>query len=253
METDPSTLRIEYFGEASDEVRVTETPGRQEIFTLTPEELLGPLNDVERKFAPQEIFAAGSMEIPLPKPRVAIVGSRKPSQRGYDAAAEIARTLSGKGVVIVSGLASGLDTAAHRAAIEVKGRAIAVLGTALNSVYPRENSQLQKEITTNHLAISQFPVGHPTRQANFVMRSRTMALISNASMIVEAGETNGSLHQGWEALRLGRLLFVWKSIVNLSSLAWPEQMIRYGALELDDPRRVLDLLPSPQRIVKISV
>ena len=80
-----------------------------------------------------------------------------------------------------------------------------------------------------------------------------MALISNASVIVEAGDTSGSLHQGWEALRLGRTLFIWKSIVGDTSLTWPEQMIRHGALELDDPRRVLDVLPSPQRIVKISV
>ncbi len=247
-----SALRLESFGEASDKVRVTETPGRQKIFTLTPDELLGPLNDVERKFAPQKVFAAGPMEIPIPRPRVAIVGSRKPSLKGYDAAAEIARTLSKKSVVIVSGLAAGIDTAAHKAAIEAKGRTIAVLGTSLNGVYPKENSQLQKEIMTNHLAISQFPTGYPTRPENFVMRNRTMALISNASIIVEAGETSGSLHQGWEALRLGRPLFIWKSIVSVSSLTWPEQMIRYGALELDDSRRVLDVLPSPQRIVKIS-
>lgn len=234
-------------------MRVTETPGQRKIFTLTPEELLGPLNDVERKFAPQEIFAAGSMEIPLPRPRVAIVGSRKSSPKGYDAAAEISRTLSEKGVVIVSGLAAGIDTAAHKAAIDAKGRTVAVLGTSLNGVYPKENSHLQKEIMTNHLAISQFPIGYPTRPENFVMRNRTMALISNASIIVEAGETSGSLHQGWEALRLGRPLFIWKPIVSISSLTWPEQMIRYGALELDDPQRVLDVLPSPQRIIKISV
>jgi|SRR5207249_469945 len=232
-------------------MRVTETPGRQEIFTLTPEELLGPLNDVERKFAPQEIFAAGSMEIPLPRPRVAIVGSRKPSQRGYDAAAEIARTLSGKGVVIVSGLASGIDTAAHRAAIEVKGRAIAVLGTALNSVYPRENSQLQKEITTNHLAIVSSWTSHATSEFRHAEPDDGTDLKRFDHS--RSGRDKWLTSPNWEALRLGRPLFVWKSIVNLSSLAWPEQMIRYGALKLDDPRRVLDLLPSPQRIAKISV
>jgi len=248
-----STPRTQSFGEASDKLRVTETRGRQKIFALGPEELLGPLNDVERKFAPQEIFAAGPMEIPLPRPRVAIVGSRKPSEKGRDAATEIAGMLSKKGVVIVSGLAAGIDTAAHKAAIEAKGRTVAVLGTSLDNVYPKENSQLQKEIATNHLAISQFPIGYPTRPENFVMRNRTMALISNASVIVEAGDTSGSLHQGWEALRLGRTLFIWKSIVGDTSLTWPEQMIRHGALELDDPRRVLDVLPSPQRIVKISV
>ena len=232
---------------------MTQTPEQQKIFTLTPDELLGSLNDVERKFAPREIFAAGPMEIPLPRPRVALVGSRKPSQKGHDAAAEIATTLSKKGVVIVSGLAAGVDAAAHKAAIEAKGRTVAVLGTSLDGVYPRENSQLQKEIMTNHLAVSQFPVGYPTRPENFVMRNRTIALIANASVIVEAGETSGSLYQGWEALRLGRPLFIWEPIVSVSSLKWPQQMIRYGALELDDARRVLDFLPSSQRIVKITM
>ena len=85
------------------------------------------------------------------------------------------------------------------------------------------------------------------------MRNRTMALISNASIIVEAGETSGSLHQGWEALRLGRPLFIWKSILNNPSLSWPKKMMGYGALELDDPVQVVDTLPSSKRIIKIAV
>ncbi len=230
-----------------------ETPVRQKISTLTPEQLLGPLNDVERKFAPPRLFAAGPMEIPLPRPRAAIIGSRKASRKSLDAAVEIARTLSKRGVLIVSGLAEGIDTAAHRTAIEEGGRTVAVLGTPLNHAYPRKNSQLQKKIMTNHLAISQFPIGHPTQPTNFVLRDRTMALISNASIIVEAGETSGSLHQGWEALRLGRPLFIWKSIVSDSSLNWPKKLMRYGALELTNPEQVFDVLPSSKGIVRIAV
>ena len=81
---------------------------------LTPEELLGPLNDVERRFAPAKLFTAGPMEIPLPRPRVAIVGSRMASEKGLDTAAEIAKTLSRKRVVTVSGLAEGIDAVAHQ-------------------------------------------------------------------------------------------------------------------------------------------
>ncbi|OLD11621.1 MAG: DNA processing protein DprA [Crenarchaeota archaeon 13_1_40CM_3_52_10] len=226
----------------------------QERFsTVTSERLLGPLNDVERKFAPPRLFVSGPMEIPLPRPRVAIVGSRKASSRGLDAAKDIARALSKNGVVIVSGLAEGIDTAAHTSAIEEKGRTIAVLGTPLDRVYPKKNTRLQKEIMTNHLAVSQFPVGHPIQRADFVLRNRTMALISNASIIVEAGETSGSLHQGWEALRLGRPLFFWKPTVSESSLSWPKKMMRYGALELTDPEQVMDVLPSHKGIIKIAV
>lgn len=232
-------------------MEVMETPTRQRFSTVTPEQLLGPLNDVERKFSPPRLFTAGPMEIPLPRPRVAIVGSRKASPKGLDAAKDIAGTLSKKGVVIVSGLAEGIDTAAHKSAIKEKGRTITVLGTPLDHVYPQKNSQLQKEIMTNHLAISQFPVGHRTQRKDFVLRNRTMALISNASIIVEAGETSGSLHQGWEALRLGRPLFIWKTILSDSSLNWPKRMIRYGAFELTDPEQVVDVLPSSERIIKI--
>ena len=226
---------------------------QQKFLTLTPESLLGPLNDVEEKYAPKEIFAAGRMEIPLPRPRVAIVGSRKASMTGLTAAEDIAKTLSKKGVVIVSGLAKGVDTAAHTATIEVRGDTIGVVGTSLDRVYPRENSKLQDEMMTDHLVLSQFPIGYPTRAENFVMRNRTMALIANASIIVEAGETSGSLHQGWEALRLGRPLFIWKSILDNPSLSWPKKMMGYGALELDDPEQVVDALPSSKRIIKIAV
>lgn len=226
-------------------------PTETEIRTLTPLELLGPLNDVERKYAPSTLFSAGPMETPLPNPRVAIIGSRKASAKGLSTAAHITSVLSKREVVIVSGLAEGIDTMAHETAIKEGGRTIAVLGTPLNRTYPQKNSQLQKEIMTNHLAISQFPVRYPIQPRNFVMRNRTMALISNASIIVEAGETSGSLHQGWEALRLGRPLFIWKSIIGNSSLNWPKKMLRFGAMELTDPKDVLDVLPSSKRISQI--
>src|SRR5881296_2637933 len=154
-------------------------PMEAQIRTLTPLELLGPLNDVERKYAPSTLFSAGPMKIPLPRPRVAIVGSRKASRKGVEAAAEIAKTLARRRVTIVSGLAEGIDAAAHKATIEAGGQTIAVLGTPLDRVYPQKNSPLQEEIMANHLAISQFPIGHAVQPANFVLRNRTMALISN--------------------------------------------------------------------------
>jgi DNA processing protein len=246
--SESATLRSESVRDVSNTMEVMEAPTRKRFSTVTPEQLLGPLNDVEKKLSLPRLFIAGPMEIPLPRPRVAIVGSRKASSKGLDAAKDIAGLLSRKEVVIVSGLAEGIDTAAHASAIREKGRTIAVLGTPLDRVYPQQNSQLQKEIMTNHLAVSQFPVGHPTQRGDFVLRNRTMALISNASVIVEAGETSGSLHQGWEALRLGRPLFIWKSILSNSLLSWPRKMMTYGASELTDPDQILDVLPSRKRI-----
>jgi len=221
------------------------------INSYSPEELLGPLNDVEKKYAPKKLYAVGDMPVPLPGPRSAIIGSREASQEGLRVAKDIARTLVRNGVVVVSGLAKGIDTSAHKTAIEEGGQTIAVLGTPLDQVYPKENYQLQDVIMRHHLAVSQFPVGYPTQPKNFVIRNRTMALISDASIIVEAGNSSGSLHQGWEALRLGRPLFIWKSIMGNASLDWPEKMIEYGAMELAEPEEVLDFLPSHEGVLKL--
>jgi len=224
---------------------------RRKIYTYTLTDLLGPLNDVEEKYAPKELYVAGDLPIPLPKPRSAVIGSRKASPKALETARQITSTLVQKEVIIVSGLAKGIDTVAHKTTIEEGGDTVAVLGTPLDKYYPKENAQLQDSIMNNHLAISQFPINYPIQPRNFVIRNRTMALISDISIIVEAKDSSGSLHQGWEALRLGRPLFIWESIVKDASLSWPKKMLEYGAMILTDPEEVLDYLPSNQGILKL--
>ncbi len=228
-----------------------ETTQDRKIFTLTPERLLGPLNDVEQKSTPKILYVTGVMEIPLPTPRAAIVGSRKPSSEGLEATKEIAKYLVSNDVIIVSGLAEGIDTTAHTTAIEEDGYTIAVLGTPLNRVYPRSNTELQEVIECNHLAISQFEIGQRTIRGHFILRNRTMALISNTTIIVEAKDDSGSLHQGWEALRLGRPLFIWKSVLDDQSLKIPKKMLDYGAMKLSEPEQVLQFVPYHDRILEI--
>jgi len=216
------------------------------------ENLLGrSLNDIESKFAPKNIFYKGSMEIPVPCPRVSIIGSREASKQGLLEAKEITTILIENKVVIVSGLAKGIDTVGHKTAIECGGKTIAVIGTPLNKTYPKENSELQEEIMKNHLVISQYPVGYSTTPKDFVLRNRTMALISDATVIVEAGNSSGSLHQGWETLRIGRPLFICKSVVKNDKLEWPEKMIKYGAMELDKPIDILENLPSDVKMPEL--
>lgn len=220
--------------------------------SISVEDLLGrTLNDVETKYAPELLFVQGPLEIPLPCPKVSIIGTRKPSTKGLSNAQSIAKTLTENQIIITSGLAEGIDTAAHRTAIDNGGRTIAVLGTPLNKVYPTKNFELQREIMKNHLAISQFPVEYPITKKNFVIRNRTMALISDASIIVEAGNSSGSLHQGWETLRLGRPLFICKSLLNNSDLDWPKTMLEYGAMVLDNPLDVLEVIPSNLKTIDL--
>ena len=217
---------------------------KERPISITVEGLLGRPLMLKKKFSSTNLYVKGSIQIPLPRPRVSIVGSRKASPEGLRDSATIAKKLVKKEVVIVSGLAEGIDTAAHEATIATGGRTIAVLGTPLNKTYPLKNFKLQQEIMYNHLAISQFPIGYVTQPKDFVVRNRTMALISDATIIVEAQDTSGSLHQGWEALRLGRSLYIWKSIMNNNQVTWPQKMLQYGAMELSDPIDILESLPS---------
>lgn len=217
---------------------------------MSAEQLLGrPLNNIETKYAPKELFISGPMEIPLACPRVSVIGTRNPSASGIANAQMITRTLVENNAIVISGLAAGIDTIAHQTAIKLCGKTIAVLGTPLNKVYPRKNFELQQEIMNNHLVISQFPIGYPITRKNFVIRNRTMALISDATVIVEAGETSGSLHQGWETIRLGRPLFILESVVNDKKLRWAKQMIEYGAIEISNPYDIFEFLPSSKIIV----
>ncbi len=202
--------------------------------TLGIEELLGPLNEAEKKYAPKVVFVAGDTSIVAAAPRVAIVGSRKASHHGIMRARKLAALLVSKGVTVVSGLAEGIDTAAHSACLEKGGRTIAVIGTSLDGRYPNENAALQERIMREHLCVSQFAAGAVTRPQNFPIRNRTMALIADVTVIIEAADKSGSLHQGWEALRLNRGLFITKAMANDPALKWPKEMQGYGASVLSD-------------------
>lgn len=203
-------------------------------FEINLNEVIGPLNQTERKHAPAKIYAAGDVELLRLPARVSVVGSRKASPQGLTRARRIAKLLAERGVVVVSGLAEGVDAAAHTATIEAHGRTIGVLGTGLDQCFPRSNAALQQSMMQEHLVISQFEPGSTTQMWHFPLRNRLMAMISNATVIVEASEKSGTQSQGWEALRLGRSLFILESVVARSDLTWPSQMIAYGAKTLSD-------------------
>ncbi len=205
---------------------------RERAGACEPQELLGPLNDVERRFAPKRIWYQGRRDLLGSDPRIAVVGSRQLTPDGARRAAEIARFLVEHRVVVVSGLAAGADTIAHRTAIERGGRTIAVLGTPIQTCYPTSNRELQRKIGSEHLLLSQFAPDTAVQRGNFVIRNRLMALVADASIIVEAGESSGTLSQGWEALRLGRPLFILEPVARDTSLEWPAKMIEYGAVPL---------------------
>jgi len=120
------------------------------------------------------------------------------------------------------------------AAIARGGRTIAVLGTPLDRFYPPENRDLQLRIMREHLAISQFPPGHTTGPRDFLARDRTIALVADAVVMVEAGPAGGSVFTGWAALRFGRPLWIWRNAFDDPGLAWPWEMVGRGARRLDE-------------------
>jgi DNA processing protein len=207
----------------------TQNSTRERFMQMTVAEALGTLTDVEEKNAPKTLYFQGNRELLNHGPRVSVVGSRKASEEGLKRARSLARALVAHDIVVVSGLAEGIDTAAHTSALEAGGKTFAVIGTPLDKYYPAENKDLQVRLASEQLVISQFPIGAATTPKNFPIRNRTMALLSDATVIVEAGEKSGTLHQGWEALRLGRVLFLMESVANDPALSWPREMIKYGA------------------------
>ena len=206
-------------------------------------DLLGPLNAVEQRFAPPTLWAAGDASLLHRHPRVAIVGTRHPTADGERRARRLVKALVAGGTIVVSGLAQGIDTIAHTEAMAHGQRTIAVIGTPLDDVFPRANAALQKRIAEQHLVVSEFAPGSTVARGNFPRRNRTMALIADASVIIEAGEGSGTLSQGWEALRLGRPLFLLKSLVE-SGLEWPRKMLDHGALVLSATDDLLRVLPT---------
>jgi DNA processing protein len=180
---------------------------------------------------------------------VAVVGTRRPSIEGLARTRKLVKALLQDDFTIVSGLAAGVDTAAHTTAIEYGGRTIAVLGTPLTKSYPASNAKLQKEIAERHLLISQVPVKRYSNQKNpasnnffFPERNITMSALTDATIIVEAGETSGTLVQARHALKQGRKVFILESNFQNSELKWPHTFEERGAIRVadyDDIRRQL--------------
>lgn len=171
-------------------------------------------------------------------PSVAVVGTRNPSPDGRRITELLVRKLVRDGFVIVSGLAKGIDTIAHTTALACKGSTIAVIGTPLNCCYPPENKALQHQISVDHLLISQVPFlryadqDYRKNRFFFPERNVTMSAMTNATIIVEAGETSGTLIQARAALQQGRKLFILDNNFKNPSLSWPSKYEKEGAIRV---------------------
>jgi DNA processing protein len=173
---------------------------------------------------------------------VAIVGTRRPTPYGKEAARELAAALASAGVTIVSGLARGVDAAAHVAALEAGGRTIAVLGSGLDKIYPHEHTVLAEKIVNSGAVISDYPLGTPPESVNFPPRNRLISGLSLGVIVVEAPPESGALITTEFAVEQGREVFaVPGSILNRNS-AGPNRLIQQGAKLITSAEDVLEEL-----------
>jgi DNA processing protein len=178
--------------------------------------------------SPIALYVAGNADV-LNDPQLSIVGSRNPTPPGRDIAFEFAQSLAACGLAITSGLAAGIDSAAHRGALAAQGITLAVLGSGIDIVYPQSNLTLSEQIRFQGALISEFPLGTPPRRENFPQRNRIIAALSLGTLVVEAAQRSGSLITARLAGEHNRELFaVPGSICNPLSRGC-HQLIREGA------------------------
>ena len=181
---------------------------------------------------------------------VSVVGTRHPSPEGIKRARRLVKGLVDAGFTIFSGLAAGIDAVAHQAAIESGGSTVAVIGTPLWLRYPKENAELYEKIAKDHLLISQVPMGSYEQKdikfnrVFFPERNKTMSALSEATVIVEAGETSGTLIQARAALKQGRKVFILNNNFENPQLAWPHRLQKAGAIRVCDIEDILQGLSS---------
>lgn len=199
------------------------------------------------------LYYKGDWDLALSR-SVAIVGTREPSEMGVQHARRIAQALSREGFTIVSGLAKGIDSAVHHEVLRCGGATVAVIGTPLSEAYPRENQKLQQRIATEHLLISQVPflryaANHwKTNRLFFPARNVTMSALTEATIIIEAGNTSGTLVQARAALSQKRKLFILEPCFHNLELTWPAKYAEQGAIRVSNVTQIVEALGSGSAI-----
>jgi DNA processing protein len=205
-----------------------------------PEKLRGILDP------PTVLFCRGDVGL-LSAIMVAVVGTRKPTPYGTAVAEKLAGDLAGLGVGVISGMARGIDTAAHRGTLLAGGKTIAVFGCGVDMVYPTENRKLYDEIAAKGLLVSEFPMGAPAFPQNFPIRNRIVSGMSSGVLIVEGAQYSGSAITARLAMDQGREVFAVPGNIT-SKLSWaPNLLIRQGAKLVMDAQDIVSELPPDER------
>jgi DNA processing protein len=230
--------------EAESELKAAEKAGCQ-LLTYDSEDYPPLLRQIPD--APLLLYVRGDLKI-LSRVAMAMVGTRKPSAYGSQVAHRLARDLADRGVVIVSGLARGIDTCAHRGALEANGgKSVAVQGRGMDDIYPRENRKLAEKVTENGALISEFPIGTGPLPENFPIRNRIISGLSLGVLVIEAAEYSGSLITARLALDQNRDVFALPGNITSAQSFGPNHLIKQGAKLVDQWMDVVEEFPAEVR------
>jgi DNA processing protein len=211
------------------------------VVTLADEDYPALLREIYDP--PIALYVRGDLDAACRRPCLAVVGSRRCSTYGVNAAGSLARDLAEQGVTIVSGLARGIDGAAHRGALQAKGQTLAVVGTGLDIIYPKEHARLAEEIAGSGALVSEFPLGTPPLAQNFPYRNRVLSGLCLGVLVVEAAEHSGSLITARLAYEQGREVFAVPGNITSRTSFGPNYLIKDGAKLVQYWRDVVEEFP----------
>ncbi|MBI4853211.1 MAG: DNA-protecting protein DprA [Acidobacteria bacterium] len=192
---------------------------------------------------PIVLYTKGNLDLALTQPAIGVIGARRCSTYGQYASEMLSNDLASRGITIISGLARGIDTVAHRSAIKANGQTIAVMGNGLDQVYPKENSLLAKEIENCGGIISELPLGAPPLPQNFPFRNRIIAGMCLGVLVVEAAEKSGSLITARLAMEQNREVFAIPGNITSANSFGPNYLIKDGAKLVQHWQDVVEELP----------
>lgn len=189
---------------------------------------------------PRQLFVLGNLDALMGKPRLAVVGSRKVSAYGRAVTLKLAKVAAEQGIVIVSGLALGVDSIAHQAALEADGQTIAVLPSGLDAIYPTSHRQLAERILQQGGAlVTEYPAGSEPYKTNFIARNRLISGLSDAVLITEAANKSGSLHTAQFGLEQGRTVMAVPGNITSELSIGTNNLIKMGATPVTELRDIL--------------
>ncbi|MDP6533534.1 MAG: DNA-processing protein DprA [Candidatus Marinimicrobia bacterium] len=199
---------------------------------------------LKKIYDPPVLLYCKGKQLKLKSDCVSVVGTRKASAYGKSAARHLSEDLCGVGMTIVSGLARGIDSIAHKSAIQCGGKTIAVLGSGVDVIYPPENKSLYKAILENGTVISEFPLGTKPDAGNFPQRNRIISGLSHGTLVVEAGNKSGAILTALNAVDQGREVFAVPARITDKTSAGCLRLIRNGAIPAESAKRILEHIHS---------